>query len=416
MTDMFERITKPCPIPTPFSFFQHNLRTWMKDYDHQPLVFMDRMDRVYAYLTELVQDEEYYLMALKLEDQIQAAICYTIFDVKDEAKSAATCLMREYGAIDDPILKLASPFENMMLEDARNYRKKKVYSPAMQLVQDMFQHDYSQGSNDNFGFAGRLSRQLGGGTFLQARFFKYYFENESLFKNTENVILRRMALNYFNRKRELQSIKKELIRNDNALASFDQLVHKSYTNLSWLTGRDIQVIHSISHGKWQAGELSAAGVPVNLLMEKLQETMDGRKPVAKSRQNFLRLYRATSGELKPAVAQRALHTVALLFESMEFNKHLSDEFNEALNEVLASQDFSDDEKVGAYIHKVLQGKNPESLKLSDTGLDKLPGAIIEIAKTPHQQLELFRHFGIDGHSHKIVNRVKRNALDEDFGL
>lgn len=413
---MFERIPMPCPIPKPFSFFQQHLRTWMKEYDKEPIVFMTRMEKVYAFLTALVQDEECYLLALKLEDQIQAALCYSIFDDKDNTHPAAIYLMTEYGSIDDPILKMASPFKNKMLEDERQYRKNGVYSPEMKLVNDMFQHDYSPGSKDNFGFAGRLSRQLDGGTFLQTRFFKFYFENQNLFNSYGSVVSRRMALNYFNGKRELQSIKKELKGNEQSLSRFNELVHSSYTNLSWLTGRDIHVVHAISRGKWQPGALSAAGVPVNILMNKLQETMDKRKPVAKSRQNFLRLYRAVSGELERDVSQKALQTVALFFDSMEFNKHLSDEFTQAIDDVLNSQDLSDDDKIGAFIHNMLQGKNSGSLNLSNEGAEKLPRVIVEVEKNAHKQWDLFRHFGIDNNTHKLVSRVKRNALNEDLGL
>jgi hypothetical protein len=406
----------PCPFEGKINNFQYEIMSWIDSFSEDPVRFSDHMEKIYSYLTMMAEDDEYYLLAMKLEDQIQGAFLGEILDHRERDLSAVELLLREFDAANDPILKTASKHSKQMAEDAARYRHNGAESAAIKLIFRYFKNFYSPLEKNNFGFAYRLDYHLNAGTFKQVRFFPFYLVNESCFGLSKNVIHKRIALNVFNRKREINSIKKALGKNNSSQQGFSELVHRSITDLSWYSERSFEVIHALHKGKWQPGELSNLGVPVNELMHKIINDITSRKLSSSLLSKFIEVYNSVKVDLSDEVRSKAIKALALIFCKTPAHMGSYEDSHELIDDILYSPTLSNTEKLGAYVNKLMKDPDYPAMSLEDDDYKVLPKIVSELVKSADEQRRMFSRLGMDTYRHRLINKAKRNALAEDLGL
>lgn len=413
---MFERIPMPCPFEGKLYSFQSQIRSLIANFSENPNRFSEHMEKIYSYLAMMAEDDEYYLLAMKLEDQIQAAFLGQILDYRERDLSGVEVLLKDFDAANDPIAKIAKKHSIQMVEDATRYRQNGAESAAIKLILRYFKNFYSPLEKDSFGFSGRLDYQLNSGTFAQVRFFPFYFMNESCFSLSMPVIHKRIALNVFNRKREINSIKKALGKNEYSQQRFNDLVHRSITDLSWYSKRSFDVIHALHKGKWQSGELSNLGVPVNELMDKVIKDISSRKLSPAMLSKFIEIYNSMKVDLSDEIRIKAIQALASIFCKTPANMSSYEDNHNLIDDILNSQTLSNAEKLGAYVNKLMKDPDYPAMILDEGDYKALPKIVSELVKSYDEQRRIFSRLGMDTYRHRLINKAKRNALAEDLGL
>jgi hypothetical protein len=413
---MFERIPMPCPFEGKLNNFQYEIRSWIASFPEDPVRFLERMEKIYSYLAMMAEDDEYYLLAMKLEDQIQGSFLGEILDHRERDLSGIEVLLRDFDAANDPIAKIASKHSKKMEEDAARYRQNGAESAAIKLIFRYFKSYYTPLDKDSFGFSGRLDYQLNSGTFKQVRFFPFYFRNESCFSLSMAVIHKRIALNVFNRKREINAIKKALGNNQSFQQGFNDLVHRSITDLSWYSKRSFEVIHALHKGKWQLGELSNLGVPVNELMSKVIKDISSRKLSSALLSKFIEVYNSMKVDLSDEIRGKAIQALASIFCKTPAHMSSYEGSIELIDDILNSQTLSNAEKLGAYVNKLMKDPDYPAISLTEDDYKALPKIVSKLVKSADEQRRMFSRLGMDTYRHRLINKAKRNALAEDLGL
>ncbi len=413
---MFERIPLPCPLPIPFTGIQYTLYSWMKEFGENPEILSEKMEDIYGFLDLMLQDDEYYLVALKVEDQIQASITRAIFDAEEKAQAGASFLIEKYNSLNDPLLYKSGSRQDEMRKDISNYLKNKTLSPAMKLVSDLFPTDFDPSSRDSFGYAMRLKSKLDRGTFLLERFFPFYLQHELGFSQHKDIVKRQVAISFLNRKREISSIKKVLMQQPKFLVSFNELIDESLSDVSWLSDKDVHVIHAIGKGEWQPGELKKAGLDINQVMNKSANYILGKNASQKAKDNFVAAYHSLNQDLSDDVTNKAIQALITCIDTTARSQSNNKKTEPIIKSLLSDNSIHDDLKIGACIHNYLNGNGLVRLNLSDHGKKRIPKVITHIIQNPSEQMEMLRLFGIEAADNKIVNKIKRDALREDFEL
>ena len=413
---MFERIPQHCPIPIPFSGIQYTVYLWMKIFSDSPEILSEKMEEIYAYLELMLEDDEYYLVALKIEDQIQAAITRAIFDEERKAQEGASFLIEKYQALNDPLLIASGRRKEEIRVDVENYLKNKSLSPAMRLTSDLFPIDFDPSSRDSFGYAFRLKRKLDGGTYLLERFFPFYFQHESAFSRHKDIIKRQIAISFLNRKREISSIIKAMAPHPKFIVSFNELINQSLSDLSWLSDKDVHVIHAIAKGDWLPGELNNAGLDINQVMNSSANYILSKNASQKAKESFIATYYSLNKDLSSDVKSKTIEALTACIDTTASSKVKSQKSLAVIESILKDKTLHDDLKIGACIHNYLNGNGLTKLNLSEHGKKRIPLVITHIVQNPSEQMEMLRLFGVEAFESKIVNKIKRNALQEDFEL